>query len=83
MEKNIQDYFEAKAEFGWGGCLLNEDKRPDGALYIVPNCVDGQILCQKSEEFYADNWDRPEHQEKLVKILLKKDFYKYGCASFN
>ena len=72
MEKNIQDYLESKAEFGWGGCLLGEDKRTGGALYIVPDYKDGQIYCQKPDEMYTDNWDKPEHQEKLVKILSKR-----------
>ena len=76
MEKNIQDYLEAKAEHGWGGCLLSEDKRPGGALYIVPDYRNGKIYCKKPEEMFKDNWDQPEHQEKLIKILSKRGLLK-------
>jgi len=74
MEQNIQDYLSTKKENAWGGCLLPEEKRPGGALYVIPNYnpKTGMVNCRCSEEMYNDNWDKAEHQEKLVKILSKK-----------
>lgn len=74
MEQNIQGYLIAKEENGWGGCMLPEEKRPGGALYAIPNYNynTGTVNCCCPEEMYSDNWDRLEHQEKLVKILSKK-----------
>lgn len=73
MEQNIQEFLDYKKEFGWGGCLLQEHERPGGALYVVPNYVDGIPHCKSPEEFYNDDWDQPEHQEKLRLILKNKN----------
>lgn len=76
MEENIQEYLESKAEFGWGGCLLSPEQRPGGALYAIPNYHDGMDDCIGPAELYSDNWDKPEHQEKLIKILKIKNIIK-------
>jgi len=76
IEENIQDYLAAKREFGWGGCLLPEEKRPGGALYAIPDYRNGIPHCKGPEELYIDGWDKPEHQQKLVRILEKRGLNK-------
>lgn len=72
IEENIQDYLEKRRTLGWGGCLLQEEKRPGGALLAIPNYVDGDRKCIPPKQFLDDNWDKKEHQEKLKTILSKK-----------
>lgn len=71
LEENINDYLEKRRTLSWGGCLLPEEKRPGGALYAIPNYIDGYMKCIPPRELYDDNWDQPIHQEKLKTILSK------------
>lgn len=71
LEESIITYLEKRRTLSWGGCLLPEEKRPGGALYLIPNYVDKDIRCTQSKEFFDDNWDKPIHQEKLKTILSK------------
>lgn len=76
MEENVQDYLASRADVGVGGCLLSESKRPGGALYSIPDYRNGVAYCKGPDDFYTNNWDKPEHQEKLVKILMKKGCFR-------
>lgn len=71
LEESINDYLEKRRTLGWGGCLLSEEKRPGGAIYVIPNYANGITRCTQPKEFYDDNWDQPIHQEKLKTILSK------------
>lgn len=71
LEENINIYLEKRRTLSWGGCLLPEEKRPGGAIYAIPNYVDGIPKCTQPKEYYDDNWDQPIHQEKLKTILAK------------
>lgn len=68
----VQEYLDARKEEAWGGCLLSEEQRPGGGLYIVPDFrSDGNYHCKELELYRQDSWANPENQAVLKRILEK------------
>ncbi|MBQ4584489.1 MAG: hypothetical protein IJA94_06345 [Bacilli bacterium] len=73
----IEEYLAARKERAWGGCLLTEDQRPGGGLFIVPDLKsDGTQSCKILEQYSYNGWDMPENQEVLKRILDKNGILK-------
>lgn len=64
----IEEYLAARKERAWGGCLLTEEQRPGGGLFIVPQ-TDGR--CSLLSDYTHNRWDMSENQEVLKRILDK------------
>ncbi len=72
IEVCVQEYLDARKEEAWGGCLLSEEQRPSGGLYIVPDFrSDGNYHCKELDLYRKDSWATPENQEVLKRILEK------------
>lgn len=67
----INDYLRERAQKYGGGCLLTEQERPGGGLFIVPDLREGKPRCYLASEYHEDDWSAQENQDVLKKILDK------------